>query len=163
MVIISCFYAGLILPICVIFFQVIVGILPLLLWEGVIQGFIISTYTSCLVRFCWLIYLSFSFQVSVGCPPFRHSVLYVHRFQCHRTGSGVSRFSDKLIRLGFGDLGDGISLEIRIEFRGSWRWDISRDIAKTYTHLRSAIREQGPNDTNGNVVGLAGGFRGSVS
>ncbi len=33
---------------------------------------------------------------------------------------------------------------MRIEDRGSQRWDISRDIAKTCTCLRLAIREQGP-------------------
>src|SRR6266436_119633 len=62
--------------------------------------------------------------------------------RCHWTGSSVSRFSDKLICSCFGDLGDGISQEICIEFWGSWRWGISRDIAKTCTHLRSVIREQ---------------------
>ncbi len=74
--------------------------------------------------------------------------LYWGKFQnwtmCHQTGSSVSRFSDKLIHSGFRDLGDEISLEIHVEFQGSWRWDASRDIAKTCTHLRSAIREQRP-------------------
>ncbi len=40
---------------------------------------------------------------------------------CHQTGSGVLHFSDKLICLSFGDLGDGISLEICIEVWGSQR------------------------------------------
>ncbi len=40
----------------------------------------------------------------------------------------------------FGDLRDGISREIHVEVQGSWRWDISRDIAKTCTHLRTVIR-----------------------
>ena len=63
---------------------------------------------------------------------------------CHQTGSGVSCFSDKLIHSYFGDLGDGVSLEIHIEVWGSRRWDISRDVAKTCTRLRSVMREQGP-------------------
>jgi len=53
-------------------------------------------------------------------------------------------FSDKTIHSCFGDLGDGISLEIHIEFWGSQRWDISRDSAKTCTCLRLVIREQRP-------------------
>ncbi len=64
--------------------------------------------------------------------------------ECHWTGSGVSHFSDKLICSGSGDLGERISLEIRIEVWGSQRQDISRDIAKTFTCLRLAIRGQRP-------------------
>ncbi len=74
----------------------------------------------------------------------RHGSSIAAECSCHWTGSGVSRFDDKLIRSSFGDLGDGISQEIHIEVWGSWRCDISRDIAKTCTHLRLVIRGQRP-------------------
>jgi len=53
-------------------------------------------------------------------------------------------FSDEMICSYFGDLRDEISQEIHIEVWGSRRWDISRDVAKTCTCLRSVIREQRP-------------------
>ncbi len=53
-------------------------------------------------------------------------------------------FSDKLVHSGFGDLGDGVSLEICIKVQGSRRQDISGDVAKTCMCLRSVIRGQRP-------------------